>query len=200
MNYSNSHRIIVLLIVVLLSFSFTYAQWNEDEEETNKGKFFLSPDFGLQLGTLTRIEVSPSVGYYPLDRLALGIGARYEFYKNNFDGASIPQTHIYGGKVFSRFILIKNIDNIIPLNMYTSIFLHAENELLSLESRYFKWPDYPPEGRFFLNTVLAGAGFLQPSGLRSAFTFMVLWDLTNNSLRSPYPNPVMRIGFQFLLN
>ncbi len=193
-------KTLFLLIALIIPAPGLLAQVYEENETLYKGRFFVSPDFGLQLGTLTRIELAPSLGYFPLERLAFGVGARYEFYQDNFTGASIPKTHIYGAKLFSRFVLIKNIDNIVPLNMFTSIFVHAENEILSLENRYFKWPSYPSEGRFLLNTVLAGAGFAQPTSENSSFTFMVLWDLSNNSLRSPYPNPLLRIGLQLMLN
>jgi hypothetical protein len=75
------------------------------------------------------------------------------------------------------------------------IFLHLENELLSLESETWKNLPYGSD-RFYVNTLLAGAGISQPMGRRSSFNIMVLWAL-NESIYDIYSNPEIRISFIF---
>jgi hypothetical protein len=164
------------------------------------GRIFIAPDFGLVLGSVTRIEFSPSVGYHLTPRLIIGTGGRFEyvrekyFLNNNID----IQTIIYGYRLFSRLILIKDINEIIPINVPLSIFAHAEFESLSLEERYFRFASIDSRDRFWLNSFLAGAGINQRTGPRTSFNVMFLWDLTN-SASSPYVNPIIKFGIQFYL-
>jgi hypothetical protein len=43
-------------------------------------------------------------------------------------------------------------------------------------------------------SVLAGGGYAQPIGERSALVMMLLWNFTEDQY-SPYENPIFRIGF-----
>ncbi len=76
----------------------------------------------------------------------------------------------------------------------TGIFLHIEDEILSLESSF--WKDPLANGRFYLNTILAGAGISQQIGRRASLNFIVLWAL-NDSQYSVYSNPEIRVSFIF---
>jgi hypothetical protein len=79
--------------------------------------------------------------------------------------------------------------------MHYSIFLQAEDELLSLESLYWKMPPVNSE-RFFINTPLAGAGLSQPIGKRASINLAVLWTLETPNY-DIYSNPEIRISFIF---
>ncbi len=172
-----------------------------DEEDELPGRFFIAPDFGLVLGDITRIELSPSLGYHLTPRFILGLGGRYEYVreKNFFTNRIDVKTSIWGYRLFSRLIVIENINDIIPIRVPLAIFGHIEFESLSLEEKYFRTtaPGLA-DGRFWLNSVLAGGGINQPTGPRSSFNVMVLWDLTN-SVSSPYINPILKFGIQFYL-
>ena len=180
--------------------SKVFSQYGRDEEDELPGRFFISPDFGLVFGTLTRIEFSPSFGYHVTPRLIAGAGGRFEYYreKNYYTHQTEIQTNIYGFRLFSRLIVLKSIDDFIPINIPLSIFAHAEYESLSLEEQYFRIGSAGSGQRFWLDSVLAGGGISQRSGQRTFFNIMVLWDLTNTS-SSPYINPIIKFGLQFYL-
>jgi hypothetical protein len=73
--------------------------------------------------------------------------------------------------------------------------LHAEDELLSLQSSVWKYPPYTSD-RFFVNTALGGVGISQPLGRRASMNFLVLWAL-NDSNYDLYSDPEFRISFNF---
>jgi hypothetical protein len=129
------------------------------------------------------------VGFWVLPRVAVAAGPDYRFYKYYRD-----KTNIYGGKAYLEFILLRNINSVIPIGTNTNIIVHFEDELLSLQSSFWKAPDLP--GRFYVNSVLAGGGLSQQIGRRSSINFYVLWVL-NEPLYSVYSNPDIRISFIF---
>jgi hypothetical protein len=198
-----SHLRTVLLISLLLisSFSITNGQkakedqFPYDQKETSdtpafKERLFYGGSFGLQFGTITDIQISPVVGYWLLPRVAVAIGPTYRFYKDQLD-----KTNVYGGRGYVQFVVIQDLNSIVPLGSHTGIFLHAEDELLSLEASFWKYP-LNPRGRFFVNTVLAGAGITQQLGKRSSINFMALWPL-NDPTYDIYSKPELRISFIF---
>ena len=69
-----------------------------------------------------------------------------------------------------------------------------EYEGISLEKAYYYAPNYPDDGRFIYQGFLVGGGLSQRVGMFNSITFMALWNL-NESSRSPYSNPVFRIGY-----
>jgi len=182
---------IILLIFLLINSSFivTYGQDEREEPPPVKERLFFGGNLGLQFGTYTDIQIAPIIGLWLLPRLNVALGPDYRYYK-------VPyyRTNIYGGKGYVEFVLIKNLSAAIPITGNTGIFLHLEDELLSLESSFWKDPD--SYGRFYLNTVLAGAGLSQQIGRRSSLNFMALWAL-NDSGYGVYTNPEIRISFNF---
>jgi hypothetical protein len=190
------HIFIFIILLVWLTAGVLEAQ--REEPAGFMDKLFLGGNFGLQIGTVTNIEISPLVGYHITTRLAGGVGARYEYYKDSRNYFPfIPfKTNIYGGSVFSRYMVIQDLNRLIGLGPSSGIFAHTEYEILSLERKYFEVPATLQEGRFYLHSVLAGGGLYQPVGRRSAFTLAVLWNL-NQTASSPYTNPIIRVGFHF---
>lgn len=187
---------IVFLLVCLITLSSTVNNLNaQDEEELRTiDRIFFGGNFGMQFGTITNIEVSPLVGYHITPRLSAGLGSRFEYFRDK--GFIYPyETTIYGGSVFSRFIVIQNLGEGLNLGLNTGVFAQAEYEMLSLEREYFE-PPYNGTGRFLVHSVLVGGGIIQPVGRRSAILISVLYNL-NESARSPYSNPIIRIGFNF---
>lgn len=170
------------------------------EEASRKGKFFLVPELGLQFGTLTYIEVAPQLGYHITDRLAIGTGFHYNYYKRNSTPLS-PQsfsTHMYGIRAFSRFYLMVNAEQYLPVDLFSDLFAHLEYEALNAERRYFDAPGFPNEGRFWMNHLFVGGGITQRMGRFSSLTIMALWNL-NEGIASPYSNPLIRVGINLYL-
>jgi hypothetical protein len=145
-------------------------------------KMFFGGGLGLQFGDPTFIEISPIAGYRFTDRFAPGVGVVYEYL--SFKRHNVA-TSVYGGKAFASYVVIENL------------FLHTEYEVLSLETEYFDYLfKYTGQERFFVGSFFVGGGYRVPMGSRSFSTIMVLWNL-NETVYSPYQNPVFRLSFQF---
>ena len=186
-------RWIIAIWLVLLAVPESMAQ---PEEVTRKGKFFLVPEFWLSFGSMTYVEVSPLVGYHVTDRLAVGLGPHYIFQSQKATSyyPYAYQTHVFGLKGFARFALITHAEEFLPINLFSDLFAHVEYEGMSLEKQYYYSPSYPDDGRFIYQGLLVGGGITQRVGLYNSISIMVLWNL-NESSRSPYSNPVFRVGF-----
>jgi hypothetical protein len=181
---------------IIISTWSVYAQ----EEENYKGEFYLAPDFGLMLGTINQIEVSPAIGYHLSDRFSIGCGFKYEFYSQTrvYTNQTQVKTQIYGPRAFVRYTVFRNLGSFLPIGMNTSLFLHSEFEALNLEKKFFYYPNFPDDGRFWYNTILIGGGFSQAASERLRVNILVLWNTDAGNI-SLYNNPVIRFGFQFYL-
>ena len=186
-------RWIIGVWLALLVFTNGMAQ---PEEITRKGKFFLVPELWLSFGSMTYVEVAPLVGYHVTDRLAVGLGPHYIFQSQKATSyyPYAYQTHVFGLKGFARFALFTHAEEFLPINLFSDLFAHVEYEGMSLEKQYYYAPTYPDDGRFIYQGFLVGGGINQRIGLYNSISIMVLWNL-NESTRSPYSNPVFRVGF-----
>jgi hypothetical protein len=169
---------------------FPYDQKTSEEKPPFKERVFFGGNFGLMFGTITDIQISPVVGIWLLPRINIAAGPTYRYYKDQFN-----KTAIYGGKAYLQFVLIQDLNSVVPLGSHTGIFLHIEDELLSLKTSFWKYPPYTSD-RFYVNTVLAGAGISQQLGKRASLNFMVLWPL-NDSDYEIYNKPELRVSFTF---
>jgi hypothetical protein len=169
---------------------FPYDQITREAPPSIKDRLFYGGSFGLMFGTITDIQISPVIGFWLLPRVAVAVGPTYRYYKDQYD-----KTALYGGKGYLQFVVIQDLSSVIPIGSHTGIFLHAEDELLSLKTSFWKSPPYFKD-RFYVNTVLAGAGISQQLGRRSSLNFMVLWPL-NDSGYELYSKPDLRITFTF---
>jgi hypothetical protein len=190
------HRFLTALaLACCLVLPVSASGW--EEPPSLRDRLFFGGNFGLSFGNTTSIIVSPIAGYRITPRLAGGVGIRYEYFKSNYPGFVPYDTHIYGGSVFSRYMIIQNIGEAIGFGgLGTGVFIQGEYELLNLESQYFDHSNTNPQGRFNLHSILVGGGIYQPIGQRSGFMITVLWNL-NESYNSIYSNPVIRLGFTF---
>jgi hypothetical protein len=186
-----SQDILFLLLLLIVSTSIISGQEIKEEAPPIKERLFYGGSFGLQFGTITDIQVSPVIGLWVLPRVAIAVGPDYRYYKDQ-DVA----TTIYGGKGYLQLAVIQDFSSVIPVGGHTGIFLHLEDELLSLKSSFWKFPLPYTSDRFYVNTVLAGGGISQHIGRRSSLDFMVLWPL-NDSNYDIYGNPEIRISFIF---
>ena len=168
-------------------------------------RLFYGGNFGLSIGTYTDIEVSPHVGYYLTARWAVGIGFTYEYYNNRdhfilydpFTGnvqTERFETNIWGGRLFTNYVIVNNVNDWIPLGLDFRIFAHVEYEAMSYEKKFF---NYEATGRQIQHGILLGGGLRFPMGKRSSMNLTVLWNL-NSQRNDFYGNgPILRLGYNF---
>ncbi|MBK5285108.1 MAG: hypothetical protein JJE25_06865 [Bacteroidia bacterium] len=187
-----------VLIVFLLTYSVFYFLSASAQRNTDS-KFYYGGNLGLMFGTYTIIDISPFVAYKVTESFHVGSGLTYTYYKFKEDGtfngghATSGQsfsTSIYGIRFFTRFFFTDNL------------FLHAEDELLSLEL-----PDlteYYLNHRFiikrqWLNSVLLGGGYKYGFNVDGPSLSISVLFRVNHEFEDfyPYQNPIIRIGLGF---
>jgi len=189
--HRNKLRILIIVFLVLMNpVSVIFSQNRREEPPPLRERIFFGGNLGLQFGTITNIQISPIVGLWVLPRVTVAGGPNFTYYQDPYD-----KTMIYGGKFYTEFYLIRDLSSVLPLGGRTGIFLHLEDELLSLESDYWAYPS-SSVGRFTINTLLLGGGISQQIGSRAFMNFMVLWAL-NESTYTVYNNPEIRVSFTF---
>jgi hypothetical protein len=190
--YYGKQKVIIFIafIFLLLSVSPISAQRINGDAPALRERLFYGGSLGLQLGGITDVELSPVVGIWILPRLSVALGPDYRFYKDYYG-----RTDIIGGSVYTQIVVIQDLNNLIPVGMHYGIFLQAEDELLSLESLYWK-PAPVKTDRFFMNTPMAGAGISQPLGRRTSLNVAVLWTLVTPEYEV-YSNPEVRVSVVF---
>ena len=132
---------------------------------------------GAQFGDVTIIEVAPTIGYKVTDNLIAGLGGKYIYLNDKFFNY---KTNIYGGSVFTQYYFLQNF------------VAHSEVEVLNLEV-FDQILDKKAERRN-VTSVLVGGGVRFSTGTNSAIIMMILWNL-NETIYSPYANPIFRFGF-----
>lgn len=170
----------VLLLCMTLSITNIYGQQLENPNSAKSSfasRLYFGGGLGLQIGSITLIEVSPLVGYKITPKFSVGLSPTYKYYKYN-DYYGNQKTNVFGGSLFSRYVIWNNI------------FAHVE-----YESLYYnvKVPGYDVAKKHF-DSFFMGGGYNQPIGMNSAMYVLALWNL-NDTPDSPYINPVIRVGF-----
>lgn len=182
--------IICCFLSGFVSIPTLIAQTNYGEDF--KSRLYVGGTFGLGLGTVTNIDLSPMVGYNINDYFSGGFGMTYMFYSYNQPGQDV-RTSFYGGRLFLRSV---------PLpQTLPGLYLHAEIEHIS-NQRYIA---NPVTGLYSLKRawtpgILVGPGFRQQAGSNSYFTIGLYYNVLDNGSAesSIYNGPIIyRIGFIF---
>ncbi len=167
-------------ILILLQLNFHAVSQTEEMQRILHPKVVLGGNFGLQLGTITQIEVSPLVGYKVLKPWQVGVRVSYTYFKNfNYDISN----HLYGYSAWTRIFV------------FQKIFGHAEYEQLSIQRYDPNIGNYTGD-RLWITGLLVGIGYSRMMGERAAANMSILWNL-NQISDTPYSNPVIRVGFYF---
>ena len=178
-------RLAVVVLMSGLCLNVALAQTDSTEryqEEQAPTDFLervtLGGNFGLQFGTVTFIDVSPTVGYRFTDRFTAGPGLTYRYLKfRNFSGSSL-----YGGRIFAR------------QRLGQQFFIQSEYEALNTEYRTNNVDR--PISRTWVPGFFLGGGLFQPVGRRAAIIVSALYNLTYDATRSPYNSPWnFNVGF-----
>lgn len=182
-----------LLILTLLLTNFLLAQdedsyvYGDTETELKKdtkngvgggidwSRVSVGGGLGMTFGTVTYIEIAPTVSYFVTDHFLYGVGLNYMYYE---DKNVRFETHSFGGKVFSQYLL-----DILP------VLAHVEAEVINADSY-----SHPGE-RVNVVNLYVGGGLSQRMGDRSYLYILMLWNLNDyNDSVLTQPNPIMRIG------
>lgn len=200
-----SFKYIIIFIPLFLFNEIIQGQYDyprESEDDAKKeqkksryqeSKFFFGGNLGLSFGTYTYVELAPLAGYKITPRLWAGLGPKYMYFKQK----NYYETSIYGLKTFASFTIFKDLRETINLNI-GDIFIHVENEILSLEQIYYDPTNlvYFKGDRNWHDIILAGGGMRFPLGERGGISIYALWGFTK-SAELLYSNPEIRIGFDF---
>ncbi|HSV88584.1 MAG TPA: hypothetical protein VLH61_08075 [Bacteroidales bacterium] len=182
----NKKSIFLFLFAILITSGLRANEVQEPDVKdlTIRERFFVGGFIGLQFGTQTAINVSPTAGFRFTNRLSAGVGGTYQYYNDRFFGRSFS-THVYGYSFFARFSILRRV------------FLHAELEQLSLKSRNEEFLGDPGE-RYWETNRFLGAGYRQPLSERVWFNIMVLYNFNEDS-RAYFQNPIFRFGIDVAL-
>lgn len=179
------------LLVFFISVCYC-ANSQTEYGETLKSRLYVGGTFGLGIGTVTNIDISPMVGFNINRHFSAGLGTTYMFYSYRY-GSINYSSHFYGGRVFGR---------IVPLpDQLPSIFLHGEYETINNEREIQEDFNSPYIlKRTWTPALLIGAGFKQQAGNNSFFTATILYNAIDDgtSANTIYGGPlVYRVGFIF---
>lgn len=152
--------------------------WQNLKEKLVYGGFIM-PGYGASsFGNTFYVSANPNVGYRITEKLMAGVGFNYNYI--NFrprSGGSIVQS-IYGPNAFARYLVF---DNVFAQVQYDKL---NQPDYFSPFARERIWVDY----------VLAGGGYYQKIGERSALVLSIMYNLTPNR-NSVYRNPIIQMGF-----
>lgn len=175
----------VLLISLISSYTALSAQKQGSDKPPLKERLFFGGSFGLQLGTYTDIDISPVIGLWVLPRLNIAAGPKYRYIKYGAERANI-----YGGRAYTQFMFIRDLDNIVPMGVHLGFFLQAEDEFFK-----FRYTDGTNTEEVFSNAPLLGVGVSQPLGRRAAVNLSIMF-----AVDDPYDfygDPEFRITITF---
>jgi len=183
------------LLIFFTTFSF-FCLANNDTIKTKKlsDRIYYGGNISLMLGSVTLIEVAPIVGYYIRPQLSTGIGFIFQYYREKQFTISKPFTsYIYGGRVFAKYSVIKDLQTYIPIKNQMGIVAYTEYETLNVDWTLNLLEHRP---RYWIHNFYIGGGIEQYMGKKSRLTILILYNILETT-NSPYSNPQVRIGFTF---
>ena len=144
---------------------------------TFKERLYFGGNVGAWFGTTTYLNVSPLIGCKITKQFSVGVGLTYNYYSQTYRSQKYTST-IYGGNVFTRYLILENF------------FAQVGWDRLSV-------PDfYSPiiNSRVWVDNILLGGGYRQKFSERASFVAAIFYNINQTPL-SPYPNPIIQIGF-----
>jgi hypothetical protein len=136
----------------------------------------LGGSFGLSLGTITNIDISPMIGMQLSEKMTAGAGITYQYVHSNYFNV---KTSTYGGRAFMFY------------NIFDGFNVNGEIESVSREYRN---NTSNTNNRTMLNSILMGGSYSQPIGGRfiRSVNMVVLYNFSYNNHVNP-TNPLENI-------
>ncbi len=135
-------------------------------------RFVFGGDFNLAFGTVTAVQLSPTVGFYMTNWSLAGAYVSYEYYKSKALNFSDSR---YGAGVLAELYPIE------------WLVLHGENGL----TRVYDYQNYK---YLWTYDVFAGAGFRQKFGKKSMINYLFLFNINKNPF---FPPTMYKLLFLF---
>lgn len=142
-----------------------------------KERLYFGGNVGAWFGTTTYINLSPLIGCKLTKQFSVGCGFTYNYYSQTYGRQKMIST-IYGGNVFARYLILENL------------FAQVGWDRLSVPDFYS--PIY--NSRAWIDNILLGGGYRQKFSERGSFVAAIFYNINQTPL-SPYPNPIIQIGF-----
>jgi hypothetical protein len=142
-----------------------------------KERIYVGGNVGAWFGSSTYINVSPVVGCKINKTLSVGVTGTYNYYSQTYNGQKFVST-VYGGGAFGRYLIFDNF------------FAQVGFERLSV----LDYRSILPESRVWVDNILVGGGYRQNFTERASFVAAIFYNINQTPL-SPYPNPIIQIGF-----
>ena len=170
-----------LITIVLLISSACYGQIPIDNSTgwSLKDRLYFGGGFGLNGGSDSfgnrywYVGLNPIVGYMITPQFSAGLGIQWQHYSYPDNDVTIDQ---YGVSPFMRY-------------NFGQLFAYTEYSVLNT-------PVFGNTERRNFDRLLAGLGYSQPIGRRSAINVMALYDLIYNNSERAFASPwVLRVLF-----
>lgn len=142
-----------------------------------KERLYFGGNVGAWFGSTTFINLSPLVGCKITKQFSIGVGVTYNYYSQTY-GTQKYTSSIYGGNIFARYLILENF------------FAQVGWDRLSV-------PDFNSpikNSRVWVDNILLGGGYRQAFSERGSFVAAIFYNINQTPL-SPYPNPIIQIGF-----
>lgn len=166
-----SKIVITFILVLLVEFAFAQKGTQIIEKESNwQERVYLGGGFGFNGGSNSfGVSLSPIVGYMLNNRVSVGVGATYEYFK--YESAFLTYNdNRYGGMLFGR------------VNLAGQIFAYGEYSFFN-----FAYSGDNNDRRTVTRLPI-GLGLSQPIGPRSSFNIIAAYDMIYDE-QGPYASP-----------
>jgi hypothetical protein len=181
----------LILVVLSLITSLAYSQDREQQPARQsplvkdkpkfKDRLFFGGNIGLSFGSLTFINLAPTIGYKITDRFGMGVGPVYSYYNDRRFVNYKYETHIYGGRTFAQYQVLE------------SVMLYSELEMINIEVPNLLFTKLIRQN---IPSLFVGGAYTQSMGNNSAVMLMLLYNVLESDYQI-YENPLIRVGFNF---
>jgi hypothetical protein len=135
----------------------------EEQKKEKLNRLRLGGNFGLQFGSYTYVNISPTAGYMVVkDRLELGGGPILIYQRFRFSNFNSFSFFVYGADAYARGFL------------YKGLYLEARFDPVNKPSYY------NINRRIWVQHLLLGAGYAAPIGKIGVFNVSLLYNVLDN--------------------
>lgn len=155
----------------------TLSRKSSDDKMRFTDRLFWGGNLGAWFGNPTFVDISPLVGIQITKKYSMGVGAIYNYYSYKYFNYTY-KTNLWGGRIYARYFILENV------------FAQVGWDRINRDDFYSK----SPNARIWIDNILVGGGLRYPISDNFYAIASGFWNL-NQSVYSPYSNPIIQIGF-----